>query len=366
VWNGSAYVRIDDGAGNINTKNVVYDTNKDGIIDATKIANLTRSKITDFFASPFWSNIPDKPSTFPPEPHNHDDRYYTKSQLQTSGQAQVHWNNITNKPSTYPPSSHTHSRSDITDFFSAPFWDNIPDKPAIPLPFYSTTDDLSDVIFHNAGGTGTVRLFGISSPTELLGGIVLFSYGDITYKISYYIDGWATTININADVYTYSTYKMTPAYIVPIKADSSLYVDMSAGSYYSAGHAVTKCPFLDVKKPTLLLDVDNKTGEILATHFSNRMFDESHFDPPAGAKHVLLVGDYEISQLPRNVPIRYIRHRNGKFERVKWGYVFRKEVSILGQTHVLWERVFEFDRELSQEEIAQIEQQLGAKFVRVI
>ena len=32
------------------------------------------------------------------ELHNHDTRYYTKTNLQTSGQSQVHWNNITNAP----------------------------------------------------------------------------------------------------------------------------------------------------------------------------------------------------------------------------------------------------------------------------
>ncbi|MHC1623676.1 MAG: hypothetical protein ACXQTR_03705 [Candidatus Methanospirareceae archaeon] len=51
-----------------------------------------RADITDFFDSPFWDNIPDKPDKFPPE-------------------------------------AHTHPRSDITDFFASPFWDNIPDKP---------------------------------------------------------------------------------------------------------------------------------------------------------------------------------------------------------------------------------------------
>ena len=48
--------------------------------------------------------------------HNHDDRYYTKTNLQTSGQASVHWDNITNKPTTYTPQTHTHTKSEITDF----------------------------------------------------------------------------------------------------------------------------------------------------------------------------------------------------------------------------------------------------------
>jgi hypothetical protein len=30
--------------------------------------------------------------------HTHDDRYYTETELQTSGSAQVHWNNLTNVP----------------------------------------------------------------------------------------------------------------------------------------------------------------------------------------------------------------------------------------------------------------------------
>jgi len=32
----------------------------------------SRSWISDFFSSPFWDNIPDKPSAFPPEAHSHD------------------------------------------------------------------------------------------------------------------------------------------------------------------------------------------------------------------------------------------------------------------------------------------------------
>lgn len=42
-----------------------------------------------------------------------DARYYTKTQLQTSGQAQVHWNNITNEPQYYPPEFHYHVGKEI-------------------------------------------------------------------------------------------------------------------------------------------------------------------------------------------------------------------------------------------------------------
>ena len=36
-----------------------------GVLSVDRIPSLTRSKITDFFNSPFWDNIPDKPSVFP-------------------------------------------------------------------------------------------------------------------------------------------------------------------------------------------------------------------------------------------------------------------------------------------------------------
>jgi hypothetical protein len=40
--------------------------------------------------------------------HNHDSRYYTQTELATSGQASVHWNNVKNEPS-FAASSHTHN-----------------------------------------------------------------------------------------------------------------------------------------------------------------------------------------------------------------------------------------------------------------
>jgi len=40
-----------------------------GTFNVDRIPNLSRSKITDFFSSPFWSNIPDKPSSFTPSTH---------------------------------------------------------------------------------------------------------------------------------------------------------------------------------------------------------------------------------------------------------------------------------------------------------
>jgi hypothetical protein len=61
-----------------------------------------------------WGNLTGVPTTFTPATHYHDDRYFTeteittnyysKTNLQTSGQSQVHWNNITSKPTSMPAS----------------------------------------------------------------------------------------------------------------------------------------------------------------------------------------------------------------------------------------------------------------------
>lgn len=50
-----------------------------------------------------WDNLSGKPSTFPPSTHNHDDRYYTETE-------------INSKLAGKANSSHTHKKTDITDF----------------------------------------------------------------------------------------------------------------------------------------------------------------------------------------------------------------------------------------------------------
>lgn len=86
-----------------------------------------------------WGDITDKPTAFPVESHNHDDRYYTEAEIDTklsgksntghthddryyteseietklsgkSNTGHVHsWGEITSKPSTFPPSTHNHN-----------------------------------------------------------------------------------------------------------------------------------------------------------------------------------------------------------------------------------------------------------------
>lgn len=94
-----------------------------------------------------WSGITGKPDVFPPETHNHDDRYYTESEvndkldkISEAIPTTMSWNSLTDVPASFPPSSHihddryyteteidnklkdksplkhTHTKSEITDF----------------------------------------------------------------------------------------------------------------------------------------------------------------------------------------------------------------------------------------------------------
>lgn len=90
------------------------------------------AKVADSVA---WGNVSSKPSSYPPSGHNHDDRYYTETEMNNKlngksdtnhthnyagsdsagGKANsakladsVAWGNVSNKPSSYPPSSHNH------------------------------------------------------------------------------------------------------------------------------------------------------------------------------------------------------------------------------------------------------------------
>ena len=109
----------------------------DNSITDEKIANVSRSKITDLWTSPFWSKIPDKPfSTLGSEFKVTNGRLeiasFSRSKI-TDFFSSPFWDNIPDKPSQYPPEPHTHTRSEITDFWNSPFWENIPDKPVEKL-----------------------------------------------------------------------------------------------------------------------------------------------------------------------------------------------------------------------------------------
>jgi len=68
-----------------------YDPDLDGKVENADFATTSGSVP--------WTGVTGKPATYPPDSHTHDDRYYTETEQQTSGQSQLHWDNVTNKRS---------------------------------------------------------------------------------------------------------------------------------------------------------------------------------------------------------------------------------------------------------------------------
>ena len=70
-----------------------------------------------------WGNVTGKPTTFPPENHSHDDRYFTETEINT-------------KLAGKADSSHKHTKAEITDFPTSmpasdvPTWAKQASKPA--------------------------------------------------------------------------------------------------------------------------------------------------------------------------------------------------------------------------------------------
>ena len=190
-------------------------------------STFSRSWISDLFSSPFWDNIPDKPSVFPPDLHasSHalggaDELSLDASQIAsgtlsasripsldaskiTSGVFDADripdllrskitdffnspfWDNIPDKPSVFPPDSHNHIRSDITDLFDSPFWSNIPDVPALKIGDGSSTKityNIGDVLNFIAGNN------------------IDISFDDTENKLTISAAGATDTYKVKADV----------------------------------------------------------------------------------------------------------------------------------------------------------------------
>jgi hypothetical protein len=189
----------------VGSKNKAYDSDLDGIFDLSTIPSLPRSRISDFFSSPFWGNIPDKPSAFTPTAHANthadggsDELSLDASQITSGVFATARIPNLDASKITsgrfafarLPTSATANrflvvrsangdpvydllaasdipdldaskitsgvfsidripdmSRSKITDFFSSPFWGNIPDKPST-FPPSSHTHPVADLTDH--------------------------------------------------------------------------------------------------------------------------------------------------------------------------------------------------------------------------
>ena len=128
-WNGSAYISIitDGEAATVEVGTV---TTLPAGSSATVVNSGSLNNAKFDFGIPkgdpgttSWDDIEDKPATFPPEAHNHDDRYYTEGETDTllaekedisnlkalayKDKADF-YDDIDNLPSGYPPSPHDH------------------------------------------------------------------------------------------------------------------------------------------------------------------------------------------------------------------------------------------------------------------
>lgn len=114
-----------------------------------------------------WANLTGKPSTFPPEDHNHDDRYFTETEMNS-------------KLAGKADSSHTHKKADITDFPTSmpasdvPAWAKASIKPTytkaeVGLGNVDNTADKDKSVKYatSAGSAGTassVNWSGVKNP----------------------------------------------------------------------------------------------------------------------------------------------------------------------------------------------------------
>lgn len=92
-------------------------------VDATNKHKLivTKADLPQGFSGKF-GDLTEVPDEFTPSEHNHDDRYYTESEVDTKlgGKADTTHNHtksqITDFPTSMTPTAHNHTKSEITDF----------------------------------------------------------------------------------------------------------------------------------------------------------------------------------------------------------------------------------------------------------
>lgn len=114
-----------------------------------------------------WATLNGKPSTFPPEDHNHDDRYFTETEMNSKLAGKAN-------------SSHKHKKADITDFPTSmpasdvPVWAKASTKPTytkaeVGLGNVDNTADKDKSVKYatsagSAGTTSSVDWSGVKNP----------------------------------------------------------------------------------------------------------------------------------------------------------------------------------------------------------
>jgi hypothetical protein len=198
-----------------------------------------------------WPQITSKPTTL--SGYGITDAY-TKTNLQTSGQASVHWDNITNTPSTFTPSQHTiasHSATSWRMFYSnattttvqelpfgdsgkvltsngpstAPTWET----PATGYVTKTGTPQGGDIAVWNTS-TQLRSFYGSATPFKYINGVLLLAGTSGTMRLS------QTSLEIAVGVFS-------NVLIKPDTADDGSY----APFYFSTNTTFTSTNLLEVK-----------------------------------------------------------------------------------------------------------------------
>jgi len=165
-------------------------------------SSFSRSWISDLFSSPFWDNIPDKPSVFPPDLHaaahglgGADELSLDASQIASGTLSAARIPNLDASKITSGVFDVARipdlARSKITDFFDSPFWDNIPDKPSAfpPSSHTHTKSDITDWAHEHyikiGNGSATKITLQTNQNLHIVGsGNISVSYDDTNNKIT--------------------------------------------------------------------------------------------------------------------------------------------------------------------------------------
>lgn len=133
--------------------------------------NHTRSDVTDFWSSPFWDNIPDKPSTYPPEAHTHDPSDISP---QGSGSGLDADKLDGQHASAFASATHTHTFLSLTDTPSS-----YSGQAGKLLAVKSTENGIEFVEAPSGGvgGSGTVNYVAKWTATDTLGNSIIFDNG---------------------------------------------------------------------------------------------------------------------------------------------------------------------------------------------
>lgn len=178
------------------------------------------SKINSGGGSVDWSDIENKPSDYPPSSHNHDDRYYTESEIDTA---------LSNKVSKSSTSGllKNDGTVDTTSYstFSGSYND-LSNKPSIP----SSSSDLSDgsSLVKTSSTSGLLKNDGSVDTTQYLSSLPSHNHDDRYYtesEVDTALSGKQATLVSGTNIKTINHTSLLGSGNISIQGGGSVTVD---------------------------------------------------------------------------------------------------------------------------------------------